>query len=133
MRATLILIGAALTQARGNFPSVTGSQRVSSRVKYLTPGCQNTNNNVKEHVGMSAGDSIKITIDGQIGLLLDEKPWLVSELPEPRPDLLLYTPATTFIDGPLFAQNVTIGGYFTVGNISLSSSSDMSALQGPPG
>jgi hypothetical protein len=89
--------------------------------------------NMKEHVGMCAGDSIKMMIDGQVALLLDDKPWSVTDLSKPRPDLLLYTPATTVIDGPLFVQNITIDGYLRFGNVTLSPSSDISALQGPPG
>jgi hypothetical protein len=94
-----------------------------------------------------AGDSIEMKIDGQVALLLDDKPWSLSDLPDmrhrelqpaissgiARPNLLFYTPATTVIDGPLFVQNITVNGYFRIGNVTLSPSSDMSALQGPPG
>jgi hypothetical protein len=108
---------------------------------------------IKENVGMCASDSIVMKVDGQVAFLLDDKPWSVSDLPgvnpdlllvndkprsvrklpEANPDLLLYTPATTVIDGPLFAQNVTVAGYLKIGNLTLSPSSNITALQGPQG
>ena len=86
-----------------------------------------------EHAGMCARDSFEIKIDGQVAFLLDEKPWSVSGLVDTRrralqtavvggpanPYLLLYTPATTVIDGPLYVHNVTVEVYFKVGNITL--------------
>ena len=119
----------------------------SGRVTYLTPGCKKMNKLMKEHVGMCASDSIEMKIDGQIALLLDQKPWSVSGLADTRrralqtavvsgtanPDVLLYILATTVIDGPLDVQNLTVGGYFKIGNITLGPDSDMSALQGPAG
>jgi hypothetical protein len=86
---------------------------------------------MKKHVGLCARDSIEMNIDGQLGFLLDDKPWPV--LPGPNSDLLLYTPATTVIDGPLYVRNITVDGYIKVGNITLGPDSDFSALQGPPG
>lgn len=100
-----------------------------------------------EHVGMCASDSIEMVIDGNLALLLDEVPWSVSDVPGLRrrelqsiiggrkanPDLLLYTPATTVIEGPLFVQNITVEGYFKIGSITLSQNSNMSELQGPQG
>lgn len=119
----------------------------SDRVKYLTPGCKKRNKAMAEHVGMCAGDSIEMVIDGNLALLLDEVPWSVSDVPglrrrelqsiiggrEANPDLLLYTPATTVIEGPLFVQNITVEGYFKIGSITLSQNSNMSELQGPQG
>ncbi len=97
---------------------------------------------------MCAGDSIEMRIDGQLAFLLDEQPWAISGLPNTdvdrrrhlqtlpanaNPDLLFYTPATMVVGGPLYVQNITVSGYFKVGNITLGPDSDLSALQGPQG
>ena len=120
----------------------------TGRVTYLTPGCKNTGSSMKEHVGMCARDSIVMKVDGQIAVLLDQKPWAVGGLPDmdvdrrrhlqtlllnANPDLLFYTPATMVVGGPIYVQNITVGGYFKVGNITLGPDSDLSALQGLPG
>jgi hypothetical protein len=115
----------------------------ANHIAYLTPGCKKTGRRMKKHVGMCARDSMQLNINGQLALLLDEKPWVVSDLADMRrrelqttvagDNLLLYTPATTVIDGPLLVQNISIDGYFRIGNITLGPESDVSALQGPQG
>jgi len=135
------------TDTRTTMNSFPFKRDPSDHVKYLTPGCKKMGKAMAKCVGMCAGDSFEMTIDGKLALLLDEAPWSVSDLPDVRrrklqsiiagrranPNLLLYTPATTVIEGPLFVQNVTVEGYFRIGNIILSPSSNMSDLQGPPG
>lgn len=129
----LLLMGSAtamMQKATRETWTKAGASSVG-QTKYLTPGCKNNGKNMKAHVRMCASDSIQMKIDGQLAFLVDDQPW--ADLPGPNPDLLFYTPATTMIDGPLFAENITVNGYFKVGNITLGPDSDMSALQGPQG
>lgn len=124
---------AAMTSKATHVRPASASTVSPGRVTYLTPGCKRMGKNMKEHVGMCASDSIVMKIDGQVAFFLADKTWSVSDLPGANPDLLLYTPATTVIDGPLSVQNITVGGYLKIGNLTLSPSSNISALQGPPG
>lgn len=54
-------------------------------VTYLTPGCRTGSKMMKKHVGLCARDSIEMNIDGQLGFLLDDKPWPVLSGAQPQP------------------------------------------------
>jgi hypothetical protein len=71
MRSLKISLVCSLALFAGLFPSVTGTQSVSNSVKYLTPGCTKLGK-TKEHVGLCAGDSIEMFIDGGVVFLLDK-------------------------------------------------------------
>ena len=124
--ALLLVVGSATATVHNSNPR-------SDPTKYLTPGCKTNPKYMKKNVGVCAAESIRLNVDGQLGFLLKDQPWSADELPGPNPDLLFYTPATAIIDGPLFAQNVSVGGYFTVGGITLGPDSDMNDLVGPEG
>ena len=71
MRSLKISLVCSLALFAGLFPSVTGTQSVSNSVIYLTPGCTKVGN-TEEHVGLCAGDSIEMFIDGGVVFLLDK-------------------------------------------------------------
>ena len=127
----------------------TRKRLTASKVQWMTPGCKHDLEfRQAEHLGMCSSDSIRMKVNGKIALLLDEAPWSVDDLSDLNdrrklqtvidggggdPTILLYSPGTAVMDGPLYVQNITIFGYLTIGDIVLSPSSNMSALQGPPG
>ena len=63
MRSLKISLVCSLALFAELFHSVAGTQSVSNSVKYLTPGCRKVGK-TKEHVGLCAGDSIEMVIDG---------------------------------------------------------------------